>query len=122
MPADSRSRRMPSWFATGADALARPLGWVATTLYVGWQVVAEQKLFLHTFLVERMGRRGVPTLPLGYANVLALKGIMLWRQLSGRSDALQPAWVRVYSRIQASKSATSPRIPSSRSPNISQTK
>ena len=100
MSAESMPRRMPGWFAAGANALAWPLGWVATALYVGWQVVVEQKLFLHTFLIERMGRRGVSTLPLGYGNVLALKGIMLWRQLCGRSDALQPAWLRIYSRIQ----------------------
>ena len=100
MSAESVPRRMPGWLAAGANALAWPLGWVATALYVGWQVVVEQKLFLHTFLIERMGRRGVSTLPLGYGNVLALKGIMLWRQLCGRSDALQPAWLRVYSRIQ----------------------
>ena len=100
MSAESVPRRMPGWLAAGANALAWPLGWVATALYVGWQVVVEQKLFLHTFLIERMGRRGVSTLPLGYGNVLALKGIMLWRQLCGRSDALQPAWLRIYSRIQ----------------------
>jgi Cupin-like domain len=97
--AGSVTRRTPYWFTAGADALARPVGWVATALYVGWQVVVEQKLFLHTFLVKRMGRRGVPTLPMGYGNVLVLKGIMLWRQVSGRSDALQPAWQRAYSRI-----------------------
>jgi len=98
--ADTVARRRLGWLTAGSDALARPLGWVATALYVGWQVVVEQKLFLHTFLVERIGRRGVPTLPLGYGNVLALKGIMLWRQLSGRPDALQPARQRVYSRIR----------------------
>jgi hypothetical protein len=38
---------------------------------------------------------------LGYGNVLALKGIMLWRQLSGRPDALQPAWQRAYTRIHS---------------------
>jgi hypothetical protein len=97
--ADSLARRRPGWFTAGFDALARPLGWVATALYVGWQVMVEQKLFLHTFLVARMGRRGVPTLPLGYGNVLALKGVMLWRQLSGHPDALQPARQRVYTRI-----------------------
>ena len=42
-----------------------------------WQLVVEQQLFLRTFLVERMGKRGVAKLPLGYWNVLALKSIML---------------------------------------------
>ncbi len=96
--ADSVARRTLGWRTAGFGALAEPLGWVATTLYVGWQVVVEQKLFLHTFLVERMGRRGVPTLPLGYWNVLALKGIMLWRQLSGRPDTFEPLRQRVYTR------------------------
>jgi len=96
---ESAVRRGPGWLAVGIDAFARPLGWVATALYVGWQVVVEQKLFLHTFLVERMGRRGVPLLPIGYGNALALKFIMLWRQLSGRHDAFEPAWQRTYARI-----------------------
>jgi len=96
---DSLDRRRPTWVTAASDALARPLGWVATAIYVAWQVVVEQKLFLHTFLVGRMGRRGVPTLPMGYGNVLALKGIMLWQQLTGRPDALQAVQRRVYTRI-----------------------
>jgi hypothetical protein len=81
------------------NALAVPLAWLATTLYVAWQVIVEQKLFLHTLLVERIGRRGVPKLPLGYGNVLALKSIMLWQHLSGNPDALKAAQRRVYARI-----------------------
>jgi len=96
---DSLARRTPGWLTAASDALARPLGWMATALYVGWQVAVEQKLFLHTFLVERVGRRGVPVLPLGYGNVLALKGIMLWQQLTGRPNALQAARRRVHARI-----------------------
>ena len=45
--------------------LAMPLAWMATVLYVIWQLVTEQQLFLRTFLVERMGKRGVAKLPLG---------------------------------------------------------
>jgi hypothetical protein len=96
---DSLPRSTPHWFSAASHAFARPAGWAATALYVAWQVVIEQKLFIHTFLVERIGRRGVPKLPLGYGNVVALKWIMLWRQLTGRPDALQAAQGRVYARI-----------------------
>jgi Cupin-like domain len=101
MTVDVVARRKRGWLTAGRDALAGPLGWMATALYVGWQVVVEQKLFLHTFLVERMGRRGVQKLPHGYLNTLALKGIMLWRQLSARPDALEPARQRFYARIHS---------------------
>jgi hypothetical protein len=47
------------------DVMAIPLAAVATFFYAVWQLVMEQQLFLRTFLVERMGRRGVAKLPLG---------------------------------------------------------
>jgi hypothetical protein len=54
-------------------------------------LVAEQKLFLHTFLVERIGNPRIQKLPVGYWNVLALKAILLWQQLCGNPDALKKA-------------------------------
>ena len=55
------------------NLLAVPLAGLATILYVAWQLVMEQQLFLRTFFLERMGKSGVAKLPLGYRNVLALK-------------------------------------------------
>ena len=40
------------------NALATPVAGFATFLYATWQLVVEQQLFLRTFLVERMGKRG----------------------------------------------------------------
>jgi hypothetical protein len=85
--------------AAARNALANPLAWLATILYVAWQVVTEQKFLLHTFLIERMGRRGVAKLPLGYGNVLALKAVMLWQHLSGNPNALRDARRRVEQRV-----------------------
>ena len=79
--------------------LAIPLAGVATILYVIWQLVVEQQLFLRTFLVERMGKRGVAKLPLGYWNVLALKSIMLCQHLSDNPDMLRDARRRTEQRI-----------------------
>jgi hypothetical protein len=81
------------------NVLATPLAGVATFLYVMWQLVIEQQLFLRTLLVERMGRRGVAKLPLGYWNVLALKSIMLCQHLSGNPDMLRDARQRTEQRI-----------------------
>jgi hypothetical protein len=81
------------------NLLATPLAGVATVLYVIWQLLVEQQLFLRTFLVERMGKRGVAKLPLGYGNVLALKSIMLWQHLSHNPDVLRDARRRVEQRI-----------------------
>ena len=73
------------------NAMAIPLAGVVTVLYVMWQLVAEQQLFLRTFLVERMGKGGVAKLPLGYWNVLVLKSIMLCQHLSASPDTLREA-------------------------------
>ena len=81
------------------NALATPLAAAATVLYVMWQLVVEQQLFLRTFLVERMGKRGVAKLPLGYGNVLALKSIMLCQHLSHNPDVLRDARRRTELRI-----------------------
>jgi hypothetical protein len=81
------------------NLLATPLAGVATVLYVIWQLLVEQQLFLRTFLVERMGKRGVAKLPLGYGNVLALKSIMLWQHLSHNPDVLRGARRRVEQRM-----------------------
>jgi hypothetical protein len=67
--------------------------------YTLWQLVVEQKLFLHTFLVARVSHRRVPRLPLGYGNVLRLKLVMLWQQLSGEPEALKGHQFGVYERI-----------------------
>ena len=75
--------------AYARNLLATPLAGVATILYVMWQLVVEQQLFLHTFLIERIGKRGVAKLPLGYGNVLALKSIMLCQHLSHNPDLLR---------------------------------
>src|SRR5688500_17511154 len=81
------------------NVMAVPLAGVATVLYVMWQLVTEQQLFLRTFLVERMGKGGVAKLPLGYWNVLALKSIMLWQHLSDQPDALREARRRTEQRM-----------------------
>ncbi|SFW37515.1 cupin-like domain-containing protein [Nitrosovibrio sp. Nv17] len=81
------------------NVMAVLLAGVATALYVMWQLATEQQLFLRTFLVERMGRGGVAKLPLGYWNVLALKGIMLYQHLSRRPDALQDVRQRIERRM-----------------------
>ncbi|HEX8874639.1 MAG TPA: cupin-like domain-containing protein [Nitrosospira sp.] len=81
------------------NALAIPLAGMATVLYVMWQLVVEQQLFLRTFLVERMGKRGVAKLPLGYGNVLALKSIMLCQHLSRNPEVLRDARRRAEQRI-----------------------
>jgi hypothetical protein len=62
-------------------------------------LVAEQKLFLHTFLVERIGNPRIQKLPVGHWNVLALKAILLWQQLCGNPDALRKLQRRTYDRI-----------------------
>ncbi len=81
------------------NLLATPLAGMATLLYVMWQLVVEQQLFLHTFLIERIGRRGVAKLPLGYGNVLALKSIMLCQHLSANPDMLRDVRRRREQRI-----------------------
>jgi Cupin-like domain len=85
--------------ATLRHGAAPALACLATFVYAAWQLVAEQKLFLHTFLVERVGNPRVPKLPMGYANVLALKAIILWQQLRGDPDAMKGVQRRVYQRI-----------------------
>ncbi|BCT68261.1 cupin-like domain-containing protein [Nitrosospira sp. NRS527] len=81
------------------DLLATPLAGIATFLYVMWQLVVEQQLFLRTFLIERIGKRGVAKLPLGYGNVLALKSIMLCQHLSANPDMLRDVRRRTEQRI-----------------------
>ena len=81
------------------DTLAIPLAGIATFFYVLWQLVVEQQLFLRTFLVERMGKRAVKKLPLGYWNVLALKSIMLCQHLSHNPSLFRDARKRTESRI-----------------------
>lgn len=81
------------------NAVATPLAGVATTLYVAWQLITEQQLFLRTFLSQRIGKPGVPILPLGYANVLALKSIMLCQHLSNNPDAFRDIRRRTELRI-----------------------
>jgi hypothetical protein len=81
------------------NLLATPLAGMATALYVMWQLVVEQQLFLHTFLIERIGKRGVAKLPLGYGNVLALKSIMLCQHLSTNPDTLRDVRRRREQRI-----------------------
>ena len=79
--------------------LATPLAGMATVLYVTWQLMAEQQLFIRTFLVERMGKGGITKLPLGYWNVLALKSIMLYQHLSRKPEALQDVRRRTEQRM-----------------------
>jgi Cupin-like domain len=82
------------------SAVALPCGVLVAVGYTLWQLVVEQKLFLHTFLVERVGHRRVPRLPLGYGNVLRLKLIMLWQQLSRRPEAVKGHQFTVYARMR----------------------
>jgi hypothetical protein len=81
------------------NVAAIPLAGMATVLYVVWQLVTEQQLFLRTFFVERMGKGGVAKLPLGYWNVLALKSIMLCQHLSSNPDTLRETRRRTEQRI-----------------------
>jgi hypothetical protein len=81
------------------NVLATPLAGVATILYAIWQLVMEQQLFLRTFFQERMGKSGIPKLPLGYWNVLWLKSIMLCQHLSHNPDVLREARRRTEQRI-----------------------
>lgn len=92
-----RQKRTP--LAYVRNMLAIPLAGVTTILYVTWQLVMEQQLFLRTFLVERMGKGGVAKLPLGYWNVLALKSIMLCQHLSNNPDALRDMRRRTEQRM-----------------------
>ena len=78
---------------------APPLARLATFCYALWQLLVEQKLFLHSFLIERIGNPAVPKPPLGYGNVMALKIIMLWQQLRRDPDALKDVQRLVYGRI-----------------------
>jgi hypothetical protein len=81
------------------NTLATPLAGLATFFYVVWQLLAEQQFFLRTLLMQRMGKAGIPILPLGYGNVLALKSIMLWQHLSGNPNAFCNARRRTEQRI-----------------------
>src|SRR6185369_423158 len=81
------------------NTLATPLAGFATFLYATWQLVVEQQLFLRTFLVERMGKRGIAKLPLGYGNVLGLKTILLLQHLSNNPALLQDARRRTEQRM-----------------------
>src|SRR5687768_1989794 len=85
--------------AYARNLLATPLAGAVTILYVTWQLVVEQQLFLRTFLVERMGKRGVAILPLGYWNVLTLKSIMLCQHLSYNPDLFRGIRRRTEQRI-----------------------
>jgi Cupin-like domain len=82
------------------SAFAVPCGVLVAASYGLWQLFIEQKLFLHTLLVGRVSTRRVPRLPFGYGNVLQLKLIMLWQQLSGQPDALKAYQFRVYERVR----------------------
>jgi hypothetical protein len=82
------------------SAFALCCGVLVAAGYVLWQLVVEQKLFLHTLLVGRLSSRRVPRLPLGYWNVLQLKLIMLWQQLSRKPEALKGHQLKVYERIR----------------------
>src|SRR5581483_11431660 len=81
-------------------AAAIPCGVGAAAMYTLWQLAVEQKGFAHTLLVERVSGSSVPPLPLGYANVLQLKLIMLWRQLSSDPGALGARRSRVQRSIR----------------------
>jgi hypothetical protein len=82
------------------SVFALPCALLVAVGYTVWQLVVEQKLFLHTFLVARVSHRRVPRLPLGYVNVLRLKLIMLWQQLSSDPEALKARQFAVYERIR----------------------
>jgi hypothetical protein len=83
----------------GRNAFAVSCGLLAAGVYAPWQLVVEQKFLLHTLLVEHVGNRSIPRLPLGYANVLQLKLIMLWRHLTRDPEALKAHQFGVYDRI-----------------------
>lgn len=81
------------------NMLATLFAGVATILYATWQLVIEQQFFLRMLLVERMGKRGVVKLPLGYGNVLALKSIMLCQHLANNPDVLRQERRQIEQRI-----------------------
>ena len=82
------------------SAAALPCGVAVAIGYSLWQLVVEQKLFLHTLLVGRVSTRRVPRLPLGWGNVLQLKLVMLWQQLSGDPEALKGRQFEIYERVR----------------------
>jgi hypothetical protein len=94
---EPRPRRPVAWHVRSAAGFV--LGGLAAAGYVLWQLIVEQKLFLHTLLVERVGARGVPKLPVGYGNVLRLKLIMLVQQLTRNPEALKARQFHVYAAI-----------------------
>lgn len=81
------------------NMLAILIAGIATILYATWQLVMEQQFFLRMLLGERMGKRGVVRLPLGYGNVLALKSIMLCQHLANNPNALRKVRQRTEQRI-----------------------
>ncbi len=85
--------------ASARDIVATLLAGVVTFLYATWQLVIEQQFFLRMFLVERMGKRGVVRLPLGYGNVLTLKSIMLWQHLTSNPNMLRKTRQRTEQRM-----------------------
>jgi len=105
-PVERRLRVVPTGDASvrrrkrARSALALSCGVLAAALYGLWQLVVEQKLFLHTLIAERVSGHDVPLLPLGSGNVLQLKLIMLWQQLSGDPEALKRHQFKVYERIR----------------------
>ncbi|SDX99796.1 cupin-like domain-containing protein [Nitrosomonas sp. Nm33] len=85
--------------ASVRNVLAILLAGVTTFLYAAWQLVMEQQFFLRMFVVERIGKRGVVRLPLGYVNVLSLKSIMLCQHLANNPDVLRKERQRTEQQI-----------------------
>jgi hypothetical protein len=82
------------------SGLAVVCGVGAATVYIAWQLVVEQKFFVHTFLVGRMSGSQGRRLPLGYWNVLGLKLIMAWQQLRRDPEALKDYQFKVFAAIR----------------------
>jgi Cupin-like domain len=95
-----RARRIPQGRGGTRQGVATVAGVAAAIAYTGYQLVVEQKFFVHTLLAPRLGNRRVPRLPLGYGNVIRLKAVMAVQQLSGDPEVLKGYQFAVYERVR----------------------
>ncbi|HEX6393877.1 MAG TPA: cupin-like domain-containing protein [Acidimicrobiales bacterium] len=89
-----------AWARCFRSGLALVCGLGAAAAYTLWQLVVEQKFFLHTVFVGRISGSAAQRLPLGYWNVVRLKLTMGWQQLRGEPEALKDYQFKVYKTIR----------------------
>ncbi len=85
---------------SGSSWLIRLGTKVAIGLGVVYQIVVEQKLLLHTFLGRRETGHRVTSPPVGFWNVLAVKSVLLLRQITGRHDMFDTFLMSTYERMR----------------------